>query len=226
MKKNIQKDIKTNLKKFWNYLWHDDSIGSYILNFLVAFIVIKYIFFPVVGFALGNDYPVVAIVSGSMEHKVSSHTICNVHIADIRSKNLDFDGWWSYCGKYYEKFYNMTKSEFETFEYKNGLNIGDVMVLYGKDPENIEIGEVLIFKPLDEEFFATKGPVIHRVVNKWEENGTIYFRTKGDHNPQSFTNFEERIPEENVIGVSILRIPFLGYAKLMLNRAIEGMGNI
>lgn len=218
------KRYKKYLKKFWNYLWHDDSFGSYVLNFVVAFLFIKFIFFPVVGFALNNDYPIVAIVSGSMEHKIVDGRVCDKVIMDAQTKSLSYDQWWEYCGDYYVKNYNLTKDQFKEFEYSNGLNIGDVMVLYGKDPEDIEVGEILVFVPQDKRFFEEKGPVIHRVVEKWEDDsGVIHFRTKGDHNPQSFENFENDITEDNVIGVSIIRIPYIGYAKIALNNILMGI---
>lgn len=221
------KDLLNYLKKFWNYIWHDDSLGSYILHFIFAFVVIKFMLFPVIGFALNNDYPIVAIVSGSMEHKVVYNRVCNVHIADIQSKSLDYDEWWNYCGSYYQSNYNLSKETFSQFEYKNGLNIGDVMILYGKDPQKIEVGEVLVFIPQDKRFFEQKGPVIHRVVQKWtDENGKIHFRTKGDHNPVSIDNFENDIIEDNVIGVSVARVPFIGYAKILLNNAILAIYSI
>lgn len=211
---------KDSIKKFWNYIWYDDSIGSYILNFILAFVIIKFLFFPGLGLLLGNDYPIVAIVSGSMEHKITENRICDTHVADIRNKKLDIDEWWSFCGNYYDKNFNLTKEEFSEFEYKNGLNIGDVMVLISKDASKIEIGEVLVFIPEDRSFFNEKGPVIHRVMDKWQdEEGKWHFKTKGDHNPKSFEKFETNIPEEDIIGVSVVRIPLIGYAKLMLNNA-------
>ncbi len=208
------------LKKFWNYIWNDDSIGSYILNFVVAFIFIKFIFFPIIGFVLNNDYPIVAIVSGSMEHKIVNGQICN-NTGLGEKKSLDIDLWWNYCGDYYKENFNLSLSDFKNFKYDNGLNIGDVMILYGKNPKNIKVGEVLVFVPQDIRFFKLKGPVIHRVVKKWiDKKGGIHFQTKGDHNPRSFNNFENNITEKNIIGVGILRIPFIGYARLALNNIV------
>ena len=205
------------MKKFWHYIWYDDSFGSYIANFIFAFVVIKYLLFPGLGFVLNNDYPIVAIVSGSMEHKVVGHRICDKAIVDVESMGLDFDEFWSFCGSYYEKNYNISSGDFLKFEYKNGLNIGDVMVLYGKNPEKIDVGEVLIFIPEDRSFFEQKGPVIHRVVNKWQDdNGRWFFATKGDHNDKSYEHFETIIPEEDVIGTTLVRIPFVGYVKIMI----------
>ena len=91
------------------------------------------------------------------------------------------------------------------------------MILYGKDYEDIDIGEILVFKPNDKTFFEQKGPVIHRVMDAWQDdNGNYHFQTKGDHNPESFNNFERDIPQENVIGVGVFRVPYVGYAKIAL----------
>lgn len=240
--KKKKKNLKEGgpLRKFWNYLWYDDSIGSYVLNFIVAFIFIKYLFFPSLGFVLNTDYPVVAIVSGSMEHKYApksdsygrpllnpDNTYTYFLCKDTYDKekelfnfdeSVDLREFWDVCGEYYEENFNLTLEEFDNFKFKKGLNIGDVMVLRGKSAENIEIGEVLVFKPQSDAFFNNYGPVIHRVVDKWEEDGKIYFQTKGDHNGESFDNFENRISEDDVFGVGVVRIPYIGYAKLLLTR--------
>ena len=76
MKKTISKYLDY-WKRFWRFIWYDDSALSYILNFAFAFVVIKFLFFPAIGFALNNDYPIVAIVSGSMEHKIVDGRICD-----------------------------------------------------------------------------------------------------------------------------------------------------
>ena len=90
--------------------------------------------------------------------------------------------------------------------------------------------EVLIFIPQDRNFYLTKGPVIHRVVNKWkDEDGKFHFQTKGDHNSKSFENFENDIIEDNVLAVSAVRIPYLGYVKIVLTNVIffvSGHGGI
>lgn len=211
------KSVKKYLKQLWDYIWKSDSLGSYVLNFILAFVIIKYIFFPVTGFVLNNDYPIVAIVSGSMEHKITNGAICDKQILNIDTQSVSHDEWWTYCGDYYEDNYAVSQDIFKTFPHSNGLNIGDIIILYGKDPDDIKIGEILIFIPEDRDFYEQKGPVIHRVMHKWEEDGTMYFQTKGDHNPQSFENFERMIPEEDVIGVGVVRIPLLGYGRIIIN---------
>ena len=218
------------IKKFWFYIWYDDSFGSYIANFAFAYVFIKFLLFPGLGLLLGTNFPIVAIVSGSMEHKVVNGQICNDRIIATGTESLNHDDWWDYCGDYYVDNFNLSKDEFENFEYKNGLNIGDVLVLRGKSPKDVEVGEVLIFIPQDRNFYLTKGPVIHRVVKKWEdENGKFHFQTKGDHNSQSFQNFENDIIEDDVLAVSAVRVQYIGYAKIMLSNTIfflTGRGGI
>lgn len=211
----------TLFKKFWHYTWHDDSFGSYISALLVSIILIKFLIFPGLGLIFKTDYPVVAIVSGSMEHKITNGVICSNRVNDIDNQKLNLEEFWNYCGDYYENNFNLSYLNFEGFKYKNGLNIGDVMILFGKNPDKIEIGEVLVFIPQDENFYRQKGPVIHRVVNIFEEDGKRYFQTKGDHNGQSFINFENKISEDNVIGVATVRIPYLGYPKLWLSTLLN-----
>jgi len=221
------KKIIKYLKDLREYILHGDDLGSYVLNFVVAFIFIKYIFFPSLGFALNNDFPVVAIVSGSMEHKIVNNEICGNPIVDQSSKNLDLNSWWNTCSKYYITNFNLSLNDFNNFDYNNGLNIGDVMILYGSKPQNINLGEVLVFIPQDRRFFEQKGPVIHRVVKKWVDvNGKYHFQTKGDHNGQSFNNFENDIIEDNVIGVAVVRVPYIGYAKLAMNNIMISIGQL
>ncbi|MCA9496875.1 MAG: signal peptidase I [Nanoarchaeota archaeon] len=218
---------KNSFKRFWNYLWNGTTWDSYLVFLIVIFVFIKFFLFPSVGFILNNDYPIVAIVSGSMEHKIVDSKICNNHTPDIEKENLDFNSWWNYCGNYYEQYFNLNKSQFNSFKFNSGLNIGDVMILYGKSPENIKLGEVLVFIPQDKRFFIEKGPVIHRVVKIWQdENGKYHFQTKGDHNSQSFNNFENDITEDNVIGIGMIRIPLIGYAKIAMNNVIHGFFSI
>jgi hypothetical protein len=208
------------LKKFWNWVWNSDSILSYIVCFGFAFIIIKFILFPFFGVVLQNDYPIVVVVSGSMEHKIvktgSSYEICGNYFGIENKKSLNFNEWWEICGNYYVNNFNLTKKEFKEFEFLNGLNIGDILVLWGNEPENFNVGDLLVFIPQDKSFFENYGPVIHRIVKIYDENGEVYFRTKGDHNSISAVGFENKIKKEDVIGSPILRIPYLGYIKLGL----------
>jgi signal peptidase I len=176
-------------KKVWHFIWEEDSIWSWIVNVVLAFVLIKFIVYPGLGFLLGTTHPIVAVVSGSMEH-------------DGR-----FEDWWVVQYEYYRD-YNISKDKFLSFSFKNGFNKGDIMILVGQNPKNIKEGNVIVFNG------GRKDPIIHRVIKRWEEDGKAYFQTKGDHNPQSMQGLEMRIPESQVIGKALFRIPLLGYIKI------------
>lgn len=186
---------KKSLKKVWQFIWEDDSIWSWLTNIALAFVVIKYIVYPGLGFLLSTSHPVVAVVSESMEH------------------NSNFDGWWQKSSAWYINN-GIEKEDFGDFSFKGGFNKGDIMVLRGKSAEDIKIGDIIVF------WSAKKDPIIHRVVKKWQETDDYYFRTKGDNymtNPvpikSSFLD-ETKIGQDQIVGNAVLRIPMLGYIKI------------
>jgi signal peptidase I len=190
-------DIKAAFKKLWHFIWVDDSIWSWIVNFVLAFLLIKFIVYPGLALVLGTGYPVVAVVSGSMEHDGS------------------FDDWWESeavctvpCTQ--QDWYalkDITKDDFDRFLFSNGFNKGDIMVLHGIEPQNIKMGDVLVF--VDQ---ASADPIIHRVVALNNQEGYVY-QTKGDHNVDS-GSIDMNITEDEVIGKAIFRIPLLGWVKI------------
>ena len=188
-----KKEANTFLKKVWYFIWYDDGFLSWIVNAALAFIIIKFIVYPGLGFILATSHPVVAVVSSSMEHDAS------------------FDPWWLAHGGWYTDR-NITKEEFLTFQSKNGFNKGDIMILHGKEASKIEVGDILVFKS------SRPDPIIHRVVKKWTEEDKYLFQTKGDNNPKSIeeSNVNEgRISSDRIIGVAAVRIPFLGWIKII-----------
>ncbi|MBI2654548.1 signal peptidase I [Candidatus Woesearchaeota archaeon] len=182
-------------KKVWYFIWEDESIWSWIVNIILAFVLIKFIIYPGLGFLLSTSHPVVAVVSESMEH------------------NNGFEQWWEKAGKWYVEN-GISKEDFEDFPLKNGFDKGDIIALKGKKPENIEIGDVVVF------WSAKKDPIIHRVVKKWQDKGVYYFQTKGDNyktNPMSIRNAfldETKVSENQLVGYAVLRVPLLGYIKI------------
>ena len=63
-------NTKDSFKKTWRFIWHDDSWASWFVNIIIAFILVKFLIYPGLGFILGTTHPVVAVISGSMEHEV------------------------------------------------------------------------------------------------------------------------------------------------------------
>lgn len=186
--------MKSSLKRIWRFIWEDDSILSWIVNIILAFVLIKYIIFPVLGAIFGTQYPLVAVVSSSMEH------------------DGKFDAWWNSpaaCGSFICKqldvynTFNISKEQFRTFIFKNGFEKGDVMVLMSA--KNINLGDVIVF-------FSKDGrPIIHRVVK------LNPLQTKGDHNAAQINDnyiTESNIAQHPIVGKAVLRIPLIGYVKV------------
>jgi signal peptidase I len=64
-------------------------------------------------------------------------------------------------------------------------------------------------------------PIIHRVVAKLKANDGYYFLTKGDSKLNPLIDQDKvlslyPLPEKKVVGKTILRIPLIGYVKLLL----------
>lgn len=198
----MAKAQKSTFKKIWHFIWEEDSILSWIVNVLLAFIIIKFLVYPGLGLILGTNYPVVAVVSGSMEH------------------NDGFDEFWSLQHNFYEKM-NISQSQFEKFDFKNGFNKGDIIVLRGA--KELEVGDVIVFQQ------RKPDPIIHRIVGKWiGEDGTVHFQTKGDNNLASISSYdinEFDVPQSYVIGKAAFRIPYFGWVKIAFVELVNLLRN-
>jgi len=188
------------LRKIWKFIWHDDSVWSWIVNVIIAFVLVKFLIYPGIGLALSTSHPVVAVVSCSMEH--NSHGSCSFN-------HMRFDEWYdTHSGWYNDN--DFTEEQFKKFSFKNGFNKGDIMVLKGVDFEDIELGDVIVFNS------NQRDPIIHRVVKKWEENNKYHFQTKGDNNAISSPELRELdITEDRIIGKAVFRVPALGWVKIL-----------
>ncbi len=189
-------DIKKLWKKTWHFIWEDDSFLSWIVNIVLAFILVKFIIYPGLGLLLGTHFPVVAVVSCSMEH--------NNGLGECDFNHYKFDNWFKDQESSYTKL-NIDKNKFLDYKFMNGFNKGDLMVLtgYGK----VNVGDVIVFSG------AASEPIIHRVVRIYDNNGKTYFQTKGDNNPGSRAD-ELDISQDRYLGKALFRIPFLGWFKL------------
>jgi signal peptidase I len=221
--------LKKTLKQVWYFIWESDSIWSWLVNIVLAFVIIKFLVYPGLGFLLQTDYPVVAVVSGSMEHKTPhpcndydrKTNICNsydkqrYYLCDKTfsdKQKVDSDFFWKTCGHWYENNTQITKEDFKDFEFSNGFNTGDIMVLKGISPEKIEEGNVIVYMS-----HSASYPIIHRVVDI-KKMGEIYtFVTKGDHNSAA----DPLVDQKYVIGKAVLRIPLLGWIKIGFVRLIQ-----
>jgi len=201
-KKTVKKKPKSFWGKVWYFIWYEDSVASWIVNVILAFLIIKFLIYPGLGLLFGTNLPIVAVVSESMQHEGS------------------FDEWWQSSAVCNERActqqewyvsHNIDKKDFEAFPFKNGFNKGDIMFLVGIKTADVKTGDVIVYVS------GKEYPIIHRVIRKWSENNITYFETKGDHNQDQIVDRllnEQMVSEEKLIGKAVFKIPWLGYIKI------------
>ncbi|MBU6996250.1 MAG: signal peptidase I [Theionarchaea archaeon] len=94
---------------------------------------------------------------------------------------------------------------------------GDIVFIKQIDPHKLQVGDIIVFRP--------KGggiPIVHRVTEIVEESQVLYFVTQGDHNafPDSFYRPLPGVPESEVIGTPVLKIPKVGYVSVFFRRLL------
>ena len=87
---------------------------------------------------------------------------------------------------------------------------GDLIICKTADAEDIEVNDVI-------SFFDPAGNgtsiVTHRVIEVLEDDGEIFFRTRGDNNN---TEDKELVPAENLVGVYKMRIAGAGHIAMFM----------
>ena len=116
--------------------------------------------------------------------------------------------------------------------FSQTLHIGDLIIVQGTEPINLKTdypdSDIIIFKkPTDPDEL-----IVHRIVEKEERDGKIFFFTKGDGNsntkwPDIPTSSEydpwnqgNGISEELVVGKVVMRIPWVGHFVLFMRNGI------
>ncbi len=220
MAKNQRKKPETQWGKIWYFIWYEDSLASWVVNIILAFILIKFLIYPGLGLIMGTSLPVVAVVSESMDHDYVKDS-CNpryILCGEVITNKDNKQEYWETCGEWYED-QGITQEAFSDYKLSKGFSKGDIIVLRGKKPENIAVGDIVVFQ-------AQKPyPIIHRVVAK-EQTATGYiFETKGDHNQYQITEtgLNEKMVHENlIIGTAAARVPWLGWVKIAVVDLIQG----
>lgn len=90
------------------------------------------------------------------------------------------------------------------------IESGDLIISHTIEPEDVKEGDVILF--FDP---ASKGNsvVTHRVIEIVEEEGELFFRTKGDNNN---TEDRELVPAENLIAIYKSRINGAGNVAMFM----------
>ncbi len=105
------------------------------------------------------------------------------------------------------------------------LHVGDIIIIQQVTPADLKVNypnsDIIVYK-------NPNGitPIVHRIVERQEINGTLYFKTKGDGNgpitypavPNYYDNIPDSrgVPQNLIEGKVILRIPWFGWITLFM----------
>lgn len=109
--------------------------------------------------------------------------------------------------------------------FEQTLHVGDIIVIQKVNPADLNANypnsDIIVYRNPN-----GVTPIVHRIVEKQEINGTLYFKTKGDGNgpimwpatPNSYDNIPNTkgVPQDLVEGKVILRIPWFGWITLFM----------
>jgi len=130
-------------KRFWAFL-QKDTWPSFVVTLVVAFVIIKFVFFPGLSFLTGTALPLVIVESCSMHHYEPGFE--QTFESQVYEQNgigiVDTHEW----------------------AFQDGFNKGDVIFVVGA--KNIEVGDVIIFNA------GQQHPIIHRVIEVGDNYAT------------------------------------------------------
>lgn len=193
-------DIKKFFRKFWFIVWKDDSFKGWILSIIFLFILIKFIFFPVLNLVTGTSLPLAIVESCSMYHNGNMLS--------------DYDEWWQTHESKYSEF-ELTKEQFKEFIFKKGFNKGDILFIIRAKPEKLKVGDVIIFNG------GTQNPIIHRIIKINQQDSQYIFSTIGDNNNGQLS-IEKNIKKDQLVGKAVFRpAPYFGWGKLVFYERLK-----
>lgn len=205
--------FKKLISEIWKFLWKEDSILSWIVSLILAFIIVKFVFFPLLSLAFATSLPLVVVESSSMHHSniITENVIGSSIIGKpITSQNI-FNQWWAEHSNWYLEN-SINKEKTNSWDFKNGLEIGDIVLVSGRS--QLKIGDIIIFNA------KQAYPIIHRIIKITEVNGKKVYSTKGDNNPDQLYA-EKEISESQILGKAIFKIPKLGWVKLFFVKLFQ-----
>lgn len=94
------------------------------------------------------------------------------------------------------------------------IQIKDIVVTKKVAAETLEVGDIITFIAPDSRYGGIS--ITHRIIEKYydESIGTYSYKTQGDNNNVADTSL---VPNNNILGKVILKIPKLGYIQDLLS---------
>lgn len=111
---------------------------------------------------------------------------------------------------------NITIAGFRVFNVATGsmvpeYNVGDIIVSKEIDPNDLQVGDNIVYKGEKQDF---KDKIVtHQIIEKREENGKIYFTTKGIANEEP----DPEISEDQVYGKIVYKTIILSFISGIIN---------
>lgn len=199
-------DIKKEAIRFWKFL-NKDTWQSTLTFILIFLVLIMYVFSPLLGILTGFSYSESVIkIAPSKNFPFLTFSSQSLNLVIVESCSM-------YHNENLEEILtnenyvknNITIEETKGWGFKNGFTKGDI--IFSVAPKNIEVGDVIIFNSNQPN---VRYPIIHRVIRAEET-----YTTKGDNN-QGLLTYEREIQEQQILAKSVLRIPYIGWIKLIL----------
>lgn len=127
-----------------------------------------------------------------------------LYIADIKIRAMKGD----YSAPVFNAYVVLSGSMLPSIQIK------DIVVTKKVAEEELEIGDIITFISPDPRFGGIS--VTHRIVDKYydESSGSYSYRTRGDNNNVADSAL---VPNNNILGKVILKIPKLGYLQDILS---------
>ncbi len=110
------------------------------------------------------------------------------------------------------------------------LHTGDLIIIQGVNPASLNAdypnSDIIVFhKPTNPDEL-----IVHRIISKQEIQGTLYFKTKGDGNGNTWpdtpvygidewADYPYGVPENLVVGKVIMRVPWAGHVALLMRNS-------
>lgn len=127
-----------------------------------------------------------------------------LYIADIKIRAMKGD----YTAPVFNAYVVLSGSMLPSIQIK------DIVVTKKVAEEELEIGDIITFISPDSRFGGIS--ITHRIVDKYydESSGSYSYRTRGDNNNVADSAL---VPNNNILGKVILKIPKLGYLQDILS---------
>jgi len=118
--------------------------------------------------------------------------------------------------------------------FTHTLHIGDLIIIQKLNPQDYNINypdsDIIVYQHPELANNLGSTPIVHRIVARYEFNGTYYFQTKGDGNGEhwpanvSSTQYDSHmlwtsgqgVSQDHVLGRVVMRIPYIGWVTLLM----------